>query len=118
VNELKEGWEKENLEKTKKELNKHFKRKKEEEMFKEMEGKNQKGLFSVGKFEINADSVGCGGMNYKRVLRKTHRCGFCGEKTTRTTLKKIEIDGGYYRLKCLNCNAIMFTGKIGMKKHE
>ena len=57
MNELKEGWEKENLEKTKKELNKYFKRKKEEEMFKEMEGKNQKGLFSVGKFEINAEML-------------------------------------------------------------
>ena len=36
MSELKEGWEKENLEKAKKELNEHFKRKKEEEMFKEM----------------------------------------------------------------------------------
>ncbi len=33
---MKEGWEKENLEKAKKVLSEHFKQKKEEEMFKEM----------------------------------------------------------------------------------
>ena len=36
MNELKENWQQENIEKTKKVLTEHFKRKKEEEMFKEM----------------------------------------------------------------------------------
>lgn len=36
MSELKENWQQENLEKTKKVLKEHFKRKKEEEMFKEM----------------------------------------------------------------------------------
>ncbi len=36
MSELKENWKQENLEKTKRVLKDHFKRKKEEEMFKEM----------------------------------------------------------------------------------
>ena len=36
MSELKENWQQENLEKTKKVLKEHFKRKKEEEMFKEL----------------------------------------------------------------------------------
>jgi len=55
-------------------------------------------------------------MNYERVLRRTHRCGFCGTKTTRSALKKAVIEGGYYRVKCLKCDSVIFTDKIRVKK--
>ena len=48
-------------------------------------------------------------MNYKSVIRKTHRCGFCGTKTSRAALKNVTIEEGYIHLKCVNCNAIIHT---------
>ena len=57
-------------------------------------------------------------MNYKRVLRKTHKCGFCNTKTTRESIKKgTKIEGGYANLYCVNCNALIHKTSLRGKNN-